>query len=161
MIKPKYIIFTLSILFGHILIAQDIDIEIPDSLFIIDQEVTDEIIDPIEQQPRFPGGQDSLWCFLETQFDKSIIDQYDSSKVIVLLYFIDTLGNIQDIQANPIKLTENINHLDFVEDAQVINEIIRAFRNLPQWEPASLRERKFKYQFMQLIRFPYKYKCEL
>ena len=72
MIKPKYIIFTLSILFGHILIAQDIDIEIPDSLFIIDQEVTDEIIDPIEQQPRFPGGQDSLWCFLETQFDKSI-----------------------------------------------------------------------------------------
>ena len=44
-----------------------------------------------------------------------------------------------------IKITENISHLDFVKDTQVINEIIRAFRNLPQWEPASFREKKLKF----------------
>jgi hypothetical protein len=158
--KSKHTIFIILVLIGHILIAQDIDIEIPDSLFILEEEMTDEIIDPIEQQPIYHGGQDSLWCFLETHFDKRRISQYDSSRLILIQFIINENGAIQDLEVNPDQITEKATHLNFVKDPRIIEEISESFKKLSQWEPATLGGIKVKSRMIQMIRFPYKFKCK-
>ena len=79
--------------------------------------------------------------------------------MIILFYTIDTLGRIHDLQPNPVKIAERATHLDFVKNIEIINEIVQSFKKLPKWDPALMREKKIKFQFMQMIRFPYEYKC--
>jgi hypothetical protein len=115
---------------------------------------------PLEKQAKFPGGMDSLNCLIESKLDNKIINSYKTDGRIIIQYTIDSLGKIQDIEINPDQIVKLATHLNFVTDKRIISQIYNSFKDLPNWEPSSIDGKNVKSRWTQVIKFPYKYKCQ-
>jgi hypothetical protein len=115
---------------------------------------SDEIIDPIEQWPLYPGGLDSLWCFLETNFNYEVLNVAHDPTKYVIHFYIDTLG-----QAKGFELLTTLPRKMPI-DSLITSEIYRVMKLMPKWEPASQMGIKVSCWFTLPIPTPYiDYKC--
>jgi len=92
----------------------------------------EEIIDPIEQSPKFPGGLDSLWCFIERNLRSDIVNSDTESIRYVFKFVIDSSG----VAKNFIFLTKLPRGLITKNDSLKEIEILRVLCLMPRWEPA-------------------------
>jgi hypothetical protein len=116
---------------------------------------SDIIIDPIEQMPNFPGGLDSLWCFLENNFKYEILNKNTESTKYIIKFYIDTLG-----RAKGFDLVTTIPR-DSKIDTTIQSEIFRVMSLMPNWEPASQMGKKVTCWFTIPITTPCTvFKCE-
>lgn len=114
---------------------------------------------PIEKQAQFPGGIDSLYCLLESKWDKELINSYTRNGKVIVQYIVDSDGNIEDVQVNPDHIVKLAKHLTFVTDERIIEQVYMSFTDLPAWTPTSLDGKNVESQWRQMINFPYKYQC--
>jgi hypothetical protein len=92
-------------------------------IFLIEPDI------PIQQIPQFPGGEDSLWCFLENNLQYDIINSDSEAVKYVFMFRIDTLG-----QASNFKFAGSIpKGLITRHDSLKKVEIIRVLKLLPRW----------------------------
>jgi len=113
---------------------------------------TDIIIDFIEQMPIFPGGFDSIWCFIESNFRYDIINADPQSIMYVVKFVIDSSGVARDF--NIIATIPNIvinHHIDNLKRL----EILRVLELMPNWEPARQLDKKISCWYTIPIRTPY------
>lgn len=121
-------------------------------------DTTDIIIDPIEEMPVFPGGFDSIWCFLERNFNYDILNA-DTKKVKYITRFvIDTLGKSTDFKLIA-SLPRDIifNH----QDSLKITEIFRVLELLKTWQPAKQNNKKVRCLYSIPVMTPYtEFRCK-
>lgn len=118
---------------------------------------TIQIIDYLETAPTFPGGDNELWCFFESNFRYETLNSTDINAKYFVQFIIDTTGyptNIEFIATRP--HFEN-HHL---EDSLIKREILRVFKLMPKWNPAEVHGTKVPCRYVLPIEIPYnKFKC--
>jgi TonB family protein len=118
----------------------------------------DIIIDPIENWPRFPGGENALYCFLEHSYDYNILNYRGKRGRIFTKFIINKEGFVENIEINP-KILDSC--LDLVHDSLIYKEITRVLRKMPRWEPATIGDSAISCNFILPIRLPYSdFKCQ-
>ena len=157
----KYLITVFLLNISIFSIAQDIELVIDSTVINYDSanNINDDIlIHPYERHPRFPGGQDSLICFMESKIDE-LIANYKEEGRLVIQFTIDTIGQIRDFEINPFLNNRVQTKYNFITDEKITDDITQSFSNLPNWEPASINGKKIKCRWIQVIKFPYEFKC--
>jgi len=118
----------------------------------------EEMITYIETPPRFHGGEDSLWCFIENNLDFKILNYSNHQGKVLVFFEIDTTGKVINIQTNP-DYTQRLEWL--VNDSLIENEIKRVIKLLPDWEPGLQRDKPIRVKYTLPIKIPYTdYKCK-
>ena len=115
-----------------------------------------------EQVPTFPGKPDSLWCFLESNFNYDILNACSDKNIYVTLFRIDTTGTATDFGFVPgypptVYKSSCLN----ANDSTVRSEILRVFKMMPKWEPGYYWGKKASCWFTIKIPTPYTdFKCQ-
>lgn len=118
----------------------------------------EEMITYIETPPKFRGGVDSLWCFIENKLDFKILNYSNHHGKVLAFFEIDTTGKVTNIQTNP-DFTQQLNGL--VNDSLAENEIKKVIKLLPDWEPGLQRDKPIRVQYTLPIQIPYTdFKCK-
>lgn len=84
----------------------------------------------MQQLPQFPGGEDSLWCFLESHLRYDIINSDSESVTYIFRFYIDTFGQASNFGLLGTKPKDLITNHDSIKKA----EIIRVLKLLPRWK---------------------------
>lgn len=117
-----------------------------------------ELIDYIETHPQFPGGEDSLWCFIENNIDFKILNYSNHQGKVLVFFEIDTTGKVVNVQTNP-DYTQRLEWL--VNDSLIENEIRRVIKLLPDWKPGLQINKPIRVQYILPINIPYTdFKCK-
>lgn len=124
---------------------------IPIGLYAQENDST-QIIDPIESQPIFPGGDNAFWCYLEGSLNFEILNSSDQSGRVFTFFIIDSIGKVKNLEINPdwLKSPKSI-----VKDKKVIEEIARVINQMPMWKPAQLDGKNVPVRFSLPIKIPY------
>ena len=127
---------------------------VPDSLI----KSNIETIIFIESAPKFPGGTDSLWCFIEANLDFKILNNSSHQGRVIAQFEIDTTGKMINIETNP----EVMQHLNGVfKDSLIENEIKRVLNLVPNWAPAMQKDKPIRVRFVIPFIIPYtNFKCK-
>ncbi|WP_010662686.1 energy transducer TonB [Marinilabilia salmonicolor] len=112
----------------------------------------------MEQAPEFPGGMDSLWCFLESSLDFTILNLNDKNGRVIVTFEIDTAGTVLNIKTNP-GYVQQLD--DLVNDSLIEKEIKRVLMLSPKWSPAQQGKHPIKVKYTISLKIPYsEYKCK-
>lgn len=114
---------------------------------------------PKEISAEFPGGPDSLICYIESQWDQSLIDQIDSGTIIIEAE-LDTTGRIGGITFNLGDNSADLTRFDLIENKKVEDEIRKVLHSMPKWNPNTINGRKVRSKLTWMIRFPYELNCK-
>ena len=118
----------------------------------------EELITYIETSPKFHGGIDSLWCFIESNLDFKILNYSKHQGKVLVFFEIDTIGKVINIQTNP-DYAQRLEWL--VNDSLIENEITRVMKLMPTWEPGLQKDKPIRVKFTLPIKIPYSdYKCK-
>jgi len=132
------IIFFLNVLvgfsaFGHVMDSTNADCELPDSLMYVDV---------MALAPKFPGGCDSLYRFINTQlvYPCTAVERKIEGRVNVR-FEINKSGEVKYIE------------IDKGVSSDLDAEAIRIIGLLPKWEPADYEGRKVNMNYVIPIQF--------
>ena len=116
------------------------------------------MIDGFQELPMFPGGNDSIWCFLEHNFNYEILNSNQNKVRYNVIFVIDTTG-----QAINFRIT-NTTPRDIIRDnADSLRriEVFRVLGLMPKWTPAKQLNEKISCWFYIPIQTPYtEFKCK-
>ena len=87
-------------------------------------QTENEMIMFIGTPPRFHGGEDSLWCFIERNLDFTVLNNSQHQGVVMVFFEIDTTGKVIHVRTNP-ESTQGREWL--VNDRLIEDEIKRVF----------------------------------
>ena len=119
---------------------------------------SESIIDYFETPPEFPGGMDSLWCFIETNLNFNIINSQKDFGKVYSVFVIKSTGQVSSIKINP-EYTRRAP--GFLKDSIIENEIKRVLQLMPRWTPATQRNIPIRISFSLLFQIPYTdFKCK-
>jgi protein TonB len=121
-------------------------------------DTTDIIIDAIEEMPVFPGGFNSIWCFLERNFHYDILNAGNKKVKYITRFVIDTLGKATDFKIIA-SIPQNIifDH----QDSLKISEIFRVLELMQTWQPAKQNNKKVRCLYSIPVMTPYtEFKCK-
>ena len=118
-----------------------------------------KIIDLIETSTIFPGGEESLRCFIESNLDFGIINFHKDYGRVRVFFIIDASGKVTNIETN----SEQAQRYGWdLKDSLIENEIKRVFELLPDWTPAFLNNIPIKVGYTLPIEIPYtNFKCNV
>ncbi len=119
----------------------------------------DVIIDPVEQMPLFPGPPDSLWCFLESNYNYNILNSVKDTTKYFVRFVIDTTGKATEFE---FIATRPVRQQPIANDSIIKAEILRVFNLMPNWESATIgaSNRKVPCRYGLMVKVPYsEYKC--
>jgi periplasmic protein TonB len=119
-------------------------------------DTSDIIIDPFEQWPIFPGGEDSLWCFLESNYRYDIMNADTEAVRYILKFVIDTSGLAKDFSFVGTIPRDKIIQNDSLQR----KEILRVLNRMPHWEPAEQNSKKVSVWFSISINTPVYFRCK-
>lgn len=111
-----------------------------------------EIVDPIEILARFPSGNDSMFCFIETNLRYDILNLSGKKGKIITSFVIDTTGRVTKIVTNPEYV---LKYPWIVQDHKIEEEIKRVLGLMPSWDPARYRNYKVPEHYILAFRIPY------
>jgi hypothetical protein len=100
------------------------------NVFLFKTDIPNKNIIPMQEIPQFPGGEDSLWCFLESHLRYDIINSDSESVKYYFRFYVDTLGQASNFQLFDTKPKDLITKHDSLKKA----EIIRVLKLLPRWK---------------------------
>ncbi|MBN2730682.1 MAG: hypothetical protein JXR53_15765 [Bacteroidales bacterium] len=121
-------------------------------------QTENEMIMYIGTPPRFHGGEDSLWCFIERNLDFTVLNNSQHQGVVIVSFEIDTTGKVIHVRTNP-ESTQGREWL--VNDRLIEDEIKRVFKRMPDWEPGLQKDKPIRVPYIMPIPIPYtKFKCE-
>jgi hypothetical protein len=121
-------------------------------------QTENEMIMFIGTPPRFHGGEDSLWCFIERNLDFTVLNNSQHQGVVMVFFEIDTTGKVIHVRTNP-ESTQGREWL--VNDRLIEDEIKRVFQCMPDWEPGLQKDKPIRVPYILPIPIPYtKFKCE-
>lgn len=124
-----------------------------DSITILDQPLTF-----FETHPTFPGGDDSLWCFIESNLNFELLNYQDKYGKVLAFFNIDTTGKVFDIETNP-DHTQRFSW--YLNDSLIENEIKRVIKLLPEWSPGVYRDVPVQVGYVLPFSIPYTdFKCD-
>ncbi|MDR2039175.1 MAG: energy transducer TonB [Bacteroidales bacterium] len=110
------------------------------------------LIDLIETSPLFPGGEDSLWCFIESHLDFKILNTHVKQGKIMASFTVDTEGKVINCETNSV----SFQRFDwYMKDTLIENEIVRVLNLLPDWTPGDLRGHPIKVKYTLPLKIPY------
>jgi periplasmic protein TonB len=89
-----------------------------------DSTQKDEMVDPVEIIPSFPGGQDKLARFVKANQKRTSFSDSVKGKVFVQ-FVVEKTGELTEIE-----IVRGLND-------QCNNEAIRLLRAMPKWNPGS------------------------
>jgi hypothetical protein len=121
-----------------------------------ENDSTDIIIDYIEEMPMFPGGLDSIWCFLESNYRFDKLNSDSESVSYVIKFVIDTSGKAIDFKFIGTIPKDKIN----LNDSPKKMEILRVLELMPRWEPARQNSKKVPCSFVLQINTPVYFRCK-
>lgn len=119
------------------------------------KEAKDGCILPELMTPYFPGGYDSLHCFLENSWRGSEIEEREAPGRILVRFSIDSSGIAQNLEVNPIDLIGS-NQVVIIKDETIVNLVLKTFSSMPTWDTTSSSK---EISFIYILRFPYEFKC--
>ncbi len=107
--------------------------------------------------PIFPGGADSLWCFLESNITYEFLNADQKMINYYITFFVDSSGIARDVGfIGTFPRYVNNDHADSLKRA----EIIRVFALMPKWEPAKEYDNRFRRAVIE-IKTPYtEFRCK-
>lgn len=97
-----------------------------------------------EVMPLFPGGENGLFCFIDKNINKEILNKYSVEGGVYTEILIDTTGIPTEF-----KLLRGYN-------TEVDSEFLRVLRLMPKWEPGRQMGKAVKVQFNLPLKMPYK-----
>ena len=106
-------------------------------------QINDEIIDPVESWPNFPGGEKALYCFIYHNLDTVKLKNVNKIGTIYSQFVIDTTGNISNLKI--------LKGVDSIAD----NELLRIIKLMPPWNPALQANKKVKALLNLPLKLPY------
>jgi len=113
-----------------------------------------------EHAPKFPGKTDSIWCFLESNFNYDILNGCSDKNKYVIRFIVDTIGTAADFEFVPIYPIVYKSCLN-ANDSIVRSEILRVLKMMPKWEPGYFKGKKINWWFSITINIPYTdFKCQ-
>ncbi len=114
-------------------------------------------ITTIQEMPAFPGGNDSLWCFLESNYNYDILNSDSVSVTYFLKFMVDSCGmarNFSFLGTKPTNIITNNESLKRIE-------ILRVLSILPRWNPGRQGLKKVNIWFTISIKTPIKeFRCK-
>ena len=122
------------------------------------RQVNDSIetlIDPIEIMPVFPGGDDSMFCFIESNLNYKILNySTDSTGRLLFKFVIDSTGLVRNVELlipTPKKVFRN---------KEIETEVSRVLKLMPKWKPATMDGKKVSCGYTYPFFIPYSFfKC--
>ncbi len=121
---------------------------------IVDFQIDDEeVMSVIDKSPEFPGGNDSLWCFIESNLDFRILNKTAWQGEVSVYFIIDSVGKVVNVQTQSESKQAN---KKLVLDSLIENEIKRVIQMLPHWKPALRYEQPIWVKYCLPIAIPYK-----
>ena len=99
----------------------------------------------------FPGGEDSLWCYIE-KLNYDVINSTNKAGKIYIFLRIDKSGHTQKSVTNPKSMQSSD---DILFDSNIENELLRVIKTMPKWEPLILRGKKQSSTRLFSIEIPY------
>ena len=110
----------------------------------------EKLIDPIEIMPEYPGGEDAMFQFIESNINFQILNYTtDSIGKLIYKFVIDDSGKIRNIELFLVKNGKNF------RNQLIENEIQRIFELMPKWKPAKLGEKDISCGFTFPFFIPY------
>jgi hypothetical protein len=111
----------------------------------------------IQEMPTFPGGYDSVWCFLENNYNYDILNSDSVSVTYILKFMVDSSGiarNFGILSTKPANvITKN--------DSMRRIEILRVLSIMPRWNPARQGSERVNIWFTIPIKTPIKeFRCK-
>jgi hypothetical protein len=125
-------------------------------IFSQEEDSSRIIIDPIEEMPVFPGGIDSIWCYIENNLRYDIINSDSESVRYIIRFVIDTVGRTRDFEFISTIPRSKVTRNDSLKKI----EILRVLSLLPLWEPARLNNIKVPCRYMIPINTPAFFRCK-
>ena len=111
----------------------------------------------IQEMPTFPGGYDSLWCFLESNYNYDILNSDSISVTYFLKFMVDSSGIARNFGFLGTKPTNVITKNDSLKRI----EILRVLSILPRWNPARQGSERVNIWFSIPIKTPIKeFRCK-
>jgi protein TonB len=99
----------------------------------------------VEQMPEFPGGEEALMRFIQSNVEyPAIAREYGEQGTAYIEFTIGTDGSISKVKA--------LKDLDY----GLNEEAIRVIKEMPKWKPGEQRGRKVKVRFTVPIKFKLK-----
>jgi len=107
-----------------------------------------EIYSVIQVMPVFPGGADSLICFIESKMNFDLINSIDTTGRCYYTFTIDSVGksHFSDVRGSISSL------LDI--------EMKRVLESLPIWTPGQRNGKMVSVNFTIPINIPYQKRCK-
>lgn len=108
------------------------------------------LIDPIDIMPEFPGGNDSMFCFIESNLNYKILNySTDSTGRLFFKFVIDSTGLVRNVELlipSPKKVIRN---------KEIETEITRVLELMPKWKSATLDGKKVSCRYTYPFFIPY------
>ena len=109
-------------------------------------EVGEIMWSPRETYPEFPGGEKALFCFIDENVDKEIIENLKEGMSIAQ-FTVDTSGQVQNI-----RIARSLTKV-------VDEELIRIIRLMPNWILGKLGDDAVEVNYALPLKIPYKSGC--
>ena len=109
-------------------------------------QIIEDIIDPVETWPSFPGGEKALFCFIYHNLDTIKLKNVNKRGFTYSQFIVDTTGKIWDVKI--------LRGIESIAD----NELIRIIKLMPPWNPALQAGKKVKVLFNLPLKIPYENK---
>ena len=103
-------------------------------------DVNEIMIDPIECQPSFPGGEDSLRAFIAKNLRYPLVEGCVQGRVVAQ-FTVETDGSISDIV-----LLKTVHPL-------LDDEAVRVIKAMPKWIPGRIGDKPVRVRYSLPIRF--------
>jgi TonB family protein len=113
---------------------------------------TIQIIDVVESMPIYPGGNNSMFRFIERNFNYDIMSSTNVKTRYFLRFTVDTTGTAKDFQF--IATLPILDH-QVERDSLIKCEILRIFKLMPKWDPAMSGGKKVWCKYVLQIKTPY------
>jgi len=114
-------------------------------------------ITTIQEMPTFPGGNDSLWCFLESNYNYDILNSDNVSVTYFLKFMVDSCGIARNFGFLGTKPTNVITKNDSLKRI----EILRVLSILPRWNPGRQGSKRVNIWFTIPVKTPIKeFRCK-
>ncbi len=102
---------------------------------------------PPDVNPVFPGGDKELFCFIENNIDKDLLESVDTVGRSFIQFTVDTLGQIKEVKV----LKTLTSELDA--------ELVRLVESMPSWQPGVVQNEVVERQMILPFKIPYENKC--
>lgn len=112
---------------------------------------------PLERRAEFPGGQDSLLCFIESRLDRSLVEDQRPEGVVWVYFRIGETGSLESIEVNSPVMIKKRTEGYFVVNQVILDHVFDVFSQMPQWE---YQEGDKPCMLFFSLKFPYEFRCD-